>query len=457
MLAMQRGCTRLVDVEHRRAGKDLKWLGLTIRAAAQRPGLYVHVLPKYKQAKKDVWSAMDGQGVPFLHRFPGIQYAGDPARTIVRRVNETEMLIELFPFPGHATGSVWQLLNAEDPDTHRGMNAVGIVFSEYADYESAKIWEEIFDPMVTENGGWVAWLFTPKGKNHGWEIYRHADARMRAGDPRWFCQLSTVDDTRRDAPGEPGGPVVSLEEIDEKRLRGVPEEIIQQEYYCSFDGFLRGTIYGDMLRRAQADGRICRVPHEVNLPVGLMLDLGRRDATAIWFYQQLGREIRFIDYHEQTGQGADYFAAFLKNQKPYVYGRMILPHDATQQDFSTVQTAADYFETMGFPEVTIAPKFPIETGIDMVRRMFPRCIFDSVKCARGLECLGNYRRAWNDEREDYGGEPIHDQYSHGADAFRTGFQGWIEGLEQYDAARPTTALLAFDPYTNRPYAPTLGR
>src|SRR5258708_27395949 len=235
---------------------------------------------------------------------------------------------------------------------------------------------------------------------------------------RWFAHLLTVDETRRDATGEDGSYCVSPERIAQLRKEGVPEEIIQQEYYVSFTGFLRGTIFGDLVTAARKDGRITRVPFNSAYPVGTCWDIGRTDSTAIWFYQRIRQEILFIDYLEDALKGADYYAKLLR-EKPYLISKVILPHDARVKRFTATQSTEEYFQRV-FRNVTVAEKASIQSGVDMTRRMFSRFVFDEAKCGRGLESLENYRRKWDDEKPDYSGEPIHSEFSHGADAMRTG-------------------------------------
>jgi phage terminase large subunit len=48
---------------------------------------------------------------------------------------------------------------------------------------------------------------------------------------------------------------------------------------------------------------------------------------------------------------------------------------------------------------------------------FERAYFDSVKAKRLIECLKNYRRSINQTTQEPQA-PLHDEYSHGADAWR---------------------------------------
>jgi hypothetical protein len=58
-------------------------------------------------------------------------------------------------------------------------------------------------------------------------------------------------------------------------------------------------------------------------------------------------------------------------------------------------------------------------GIDAARNLLPRCWFDQTKCEKGIKALENYKKEWNERTGTWNSQPRHDQYSHGADAFRT--------------------------------------
>ena len=47
----------------------------------------------------------------------------------------------------------------------------------------------------------------------------------------------------------------------------------------------------------------------------------------------------------------------------------------------------------------------------------PRCYFNKAKTGRLVECLKRYRRTINQATNEPG-PPLHDEFSHGADAFR---------------------------------------
>lgn len=60
-----------------------------------------------------------------------------------------------------------------------------------------------------------------------------------------------------------------------------------------------------------------------------------------------------------------------------------------------------------------------QDGIEAVRDVLGRCIFDSVKCKRLIECLCYYRYEWDETLAKYSEKPLHDWASDGADAMQT--------------------------------------
>lgn len=366
----------------------------------ERVGVYFHVFPSLNQGRRDIWDnivldTIDGveRSVKMISMFPP---------ELVRAVNETEMQITLI------NGSVWQIMGADSAEAIerlRGPNPLGLVFSEYSFMLSAA-WTTL-EPVLMENGGWAAFIYTPKDESHGWKLYEYARAA-----PDWFCELLTIAETRRDAEGEDGSPVIREEDIAKLRESGTAETDIQREYYCSFKGFLHGTIYGDLLISARQDKRIGGVPYIINHPVGVCMDIGVSDMTAVWFYQLVTDRVNFIDYHQENLKTAQWYARLLR-ERPYLYGRLIVPWDGR---FS----AGDYFSSVGFAGVDVATKGPVQDGINKVRSSFSQFYFDEQKCALGIRCLEMYKRPWDDLKKVFGQTPVHDEFSHGADALRTG-------------------------------------
>lgn len=440
MAYIDNGGKRALTVWHRRAGKDQTWLNQVIKqmVVAPRCGTYPYIFPKLTQGRRDLWDAKTSTGVPFRSHFPP---------ELVMDASETEMQITLKPMPHQNpqpisdgrggrkyVGSIFQVMGTdkESMENLRGINAAGVVFSEYSDHDPAA-WVSIFEPVLLENGGWAAFDFTPKGENHAYDLYK---AGLQ--DPEWYVDLKTIADTKRDSAGEGGGPVIAEEAMTALRQRGTPEDIIQQEYYCSFRGFVHGTIYGDLMTLARAEKRVGHFPYDPMLPVGTCWDIGTSDHTAIWFYQMKGNAIFFIDYYEDRQKAAPHYAQFLRERKPYSYVRMSLPWDARF-------AAASYFSSTGFRGVTCAKMQKVQEGIDTVRGQFSTFYYDQNKCEVGIKHLENYKRDWDDEKKVFMKQPKHDQHSHASDALRTGAVAGFGPLVHEGMAQQIKVVTEFDP------------
>ena len=167
-----------------------------------------------------------------------------------------------------------------------------------------------------------------------------------------------------------------------------------------------------------ADGaaRICRVPWEPTVKVTTAWDLGIDDATAIWFCQQVGREVRLIDYYENSGEGLAHYSKVL-HAKPYTYDSHLLPHDTVVKELGTGKSRVEVLQGLGIVP-TVLPAQSVEDGINAVRMLLPKCYWDAEKCRQGVTALQEYSREWVDKLETWRSSPRHDKWSHGADAFR---------------------------------------
>ena len=69
-------------------------------------------------------------------------------------------------------------------------------------------------------------------------------------------------------------------------------------------------------------------------------------------------------------------------------------------------------------KTSIMPRVPVVDSINAARTIFPNMWFDRENCADGLNCLRHYRYEVDPDTGLFSKNPLHDQYSHGADAFR---------------------------------------
>lgn len=384
---------------HRRAGKDLFSINLCATKSAQRVGLYWHVLPTYEQGRKVVWEGATKDGKRFLSAFPGYQTPG-VAGSYVRRKRDDQMKLET------VTGSVYQVVGTDDPDRLVGSNPIGVVFSEWSLCNPA-VWD-LIRPILVENGGWAIFIYTARGKNHGYTMFK-----MAQGNEEWFCQNLTVENTFDDVTGK---RIISDDDIQKEREAGMPEEMIQQEFYNSFEAALVGAYYKDQLTQARRESRITHVPYEPNLPVDTFWDLGIDDAMTIIFAQRCGREIRLIDYYETSGEAMQHYVNVLAGRR-YVYGEHWAPHDIEVRELATGRSRREVARGLGV-NFRVMPKVPIADGINATRTIFGRLWFDRTRCDRLVEAVSEYRKEWDPVNKIYKDKPVHDWTSHPCDALR---------------------------------------
>ena len=83
------------------------------------------------------------------------------------------------------------------------------------------------------------------------------------------------------------------------------------------------------------------------LKVWTAFDLGIDDSTAIWCCQiSRGGEWRLIDYIEDSGAGLDHYVRLLQ-QRPYVYERHLLPHDAEVRELGSGKSRTETLHGLG--------------------------------------------------------------------------------------------------------------
>jgi hypothetical protein len=404
--ALTGGIERGLFLWHRRSGKDKTCFNLMLKRSQERVGNYAYIYPTYRQGKKALWNAIDKDGFKVIDHCPPALLAKPP--------NETEMLLSL------TNGSTIQVIGADNIDSIVGTNPVGIVLSEYALMAPSVL--DFLRPILRENGGWLVVNFTPRGQNHAFDLYEAV-----RDNPDWYVSVLTVDDTG----------VLSADDIDAERRAGMSEELIQQEFFVNFESGNVGSYYGRLLADASSDGRIGRVAYEPGLPVHTRWDLGVGDATAIWLWQDVGRERRFVDYYEASGEGLPHYVAWLQG-RGYVYGRHYAPHDIAVREFSSGVSRLDTARTLGI-RFEVVPLHSLEDGIEAVRQELPRCWFDKERCKDGIAALRDYHKDYDEVRQVFRPRPAHSWSSHGSDAFRTGSMGHIGGPVVSWNRPPTTA------------------
>lgn len=176
-----------------------------------------------------------------------------------------------------------------------------------------------------------------------------------------------------------------------------------------------GAIYAEEIAAAIEQGRVADVAYDPALKVQVVFDLGWNDAMSVILVQKHLSTLRVIEYLEDTHKTLDWWSAELQSRR-HNWGTLYLPHDGAHGDFKTGKSAKQIMEEHGWT-VEIVPLQPVETGIRTARLVFGQCYFDKGKASRLVECLKRYRRHIPTNTGE-AAKPLHDEWSHGADAFR---------------------------------------
>jgi phage terminase large subunit len=205
--------------------------------------------------------------------------------------------------------------------------------------------------------------------------------------------------------------------LEKDALKARDEEAYNQVWEGLCRQTVDGAIFAKEMQQAEKDGRICRVAYDATKPVHAVFDLGWSDSTAIWFLQFVGMETRLIRYIEDSQKTISYYLATMQTYG-YVYDKIWLPHDAENKTLAAAGRSIDDIVRAAGYKTEIMPRVPILDSINAARTIFPNCYFDREHTADGLACLRHYRYEVDPDTGQFSRNPLHDHYSHGADAFR---------------------------------------
>jgi hypothetical protein len=375
-------------VAHRRCGKTVALVNQLIRAALSNkqtspPPRYAYVGPSFDAAKDMIWT----YAKQFTETVEGIRYL------------EGELTVL---FPKGATIKLYG--GALAYERMRGLYFNGIVMDEYAMLHP-QAFTSVVRPALGDYLGWAVISGTPAGEDHF-----HALKLRAEEDPAWDVFEIPVSATGEDA--------LSYAEVEEMKKDLSPDEFAR-EMMCSFDSPVEGAYYAEALNSLQVQGRVTKVSIDLNASVFTGWDLGISDFQCVWLGQIVGREYHFVDYLENRGQKLAYYADELAKRAKrggYSYRAHLLPHDVEARELSTGHSRRQELVSLLDAPVITVPRHDPADGIVAARGILGTSWFDETACRKGLARLRSYRRGKT-------GMPIHDDASHGADAFRTAAVG----------------------------------
>ena len=387
---------------HRRAGKTVAIANHLIRAAYLNPRQwppprYGYVGPSFEQAKDLVWSYLK----QYTSTIEGVRFL------------EGELAIVL-----PHNGAIIKLYGGMSAyERMRGMYFDGIALDEYPLLQKT-VFSTVVRPCLADYRGWAIVSGTSNGDDH----FNTLRLKALADEERWDVFLIPLSETGEEA-------------LSYAEARELTQDMSADEYAremeCSFDAPVEGAYFAESLNALTLQGRICNVPVDLAAPVITSWDLGVHDYCSIWLWQNVGREIHFVDYVMAQGKGLDHWADVLRKkatQGGFTYQCHLLPHDIEAREISTAKSRR---ATLGEliphdePIITVPRIRSKEDGIHASRAMLGSAYFDAANCKTGLAMLRGYHKSAM-------GLPVHGPgpHSHGADAFQTAAVGYhlVTGL-----------------------------
>ena len=371
----------VVAVCHRRMGKTVAAIMQLVHNALlcdKKKPQYAYIAPTYGQAKRIAW-----------------EYLVEYTRPLGATVRSSELRVDFM-------GRRISLYGADSPDSLRGIYLDGCVIDEIGDVNPA-LFNEVIRPALSDRLGWCMFIGTPKGSNHFKSL---RDFAADDSNPTWALKEYKASQT---------GLIAEDELNDAKKAMG--DNKYEQEFEISFDAPIVGSYYGEIIKDLDSRNHIRDIESEEMTQKYTGWDLGMSDSTSIWVAESVGGEIRIMDYYENNGQSLDHYVGWLKDNGYEGYTH-ILPHDVMVRELGTGKSRYELLQEADL-NIDVAKKIPVDDGIQAVRATLPSIWFKNTTTVnKGLECLRNYRRDFNEKMNVYSNKPLHDWSSHAADAFR---------------------------------------
>jgi len=389
----------------RRAGKEVVTWNILIHAAIADPGMYIMTYPTNVRARKILWQGsalVNGISKKFLDMIP---------RKLIKKKNDADMTIEL------VNGSIIWLVGCDiDPEKLRGTNPRGIVYCELAFSDPRVL--HVMLPVLRQNGGWLIGQSTFDGMNH---FYRMIEANKN--DPLWYCKVESI----RSLLDENGNPYISDEDVEEDRRAGMPEYLIQQEYYGNVQVNEETKYFAIAINKIYETNRI--IPELIlpNKKVYSFFDIGVNDCCAITLAQFEMKEGKMwpyvIGYMENNNRDLNFYVSEINrfcNRYNLTLDTHFFPHDGKNRNFNDgLKTTVIYLQEMGEKGIAVERPASQKVAIEGIRQKLFMTKFNKENTGRLIDCLSNYEKEFDEKMGRFKDAPVHDWSSHGVKSYQT--------------------------------------
>lgn len=304
-----------------------------------------------------------------------------------------------------------------------------------------------------------AWVEEAQSLSHrSWRLLRPTIRKPGseiwcAWNPRW--DTDAVDEFFRGANKPDDATCIEINWQDNPWFPDVLRKEMERDYAADpemaehvwgggYEIVSEASYYAKLLAAAEREGRIGEFPYRPGQIVKTAWDIGLDDYMACWFIVDDGVMPTVVDYYEASGEDfaefmshcfpevfrppaddhrfdgwrAERSLADLKRDVPFKYGINYLPHDVKVREVGA--GGRHRFQTLhmlGLKDIAKGVANGPEERIAATRRLLPNTRFhNSPRVQKGIKRLRQYSRKRNDQLGTYT-TPLHDENSHGADAF----------------------------------------
>lgn len=390
----------------RRAGKEVVTWNIIVQAAITAPGMYIMTYPTNVRARKILWQGaalIKGESVRFLDMIP--------KELLSRKPNDAEMTVEM------VNGSLIWIVGCDiDPGKLRGTNPRGIVFSELAFSDPRVLYTMM--PVLRQNGGWLIGQSTYDGMNHFWHMLKN-----NKDDPNWFCREESIL-TLLD---ENGKPYITEEDVNEDRAAGMPEYLIQQEYYGNVQINEETKYFAIAINKVYETERIIPGMFLPGHRVYPFFDIGVDDCTSITLAQFKsnggGLVPHIIGYMENNNRDLTFYVNEVRSfcaRYNLPVGDFYVPHDGKNRNWNDkLKNTLDYLREMGIIGHFVERPSSHRVAIEAIRQWLYRTLFNKENTQRLIDCLSSYEKEYDDKMGKFKDNPVHDWSSHGVKSYQT--------------------------------------
>lgn len=216
---------------------------------------------------------------------------------------------------------------------------------------------------------------------------------------------------------------------------GTPEEA----FTASKDGtFYARQFNEEVVRKGGVVGDL----YDPNLPTDVYIDLGVDDYFVLLFVQWYRGKWRIVGEYWNNGYAMKHYLDHVR-ESGFDIRALRFPHDIKVRELGAAKAngkaksrydmVLEYKKERGLDwRIDVLPRSSVENGIEAVRRIIPNLMVAS-SCKYIIDCLFNYSKEWDEKLQCWKTTPLHDEYSHGADALRQLAGNTIETAAQHQS------------------------